>query len=123
MYALDVEVLSDFSCLDSIPPRLEVEANTENYETAALFARAGLSIATQVGFVLLTFVPVIRFVHSFEHSKTFTGSKSVGQDYRRARKLSLRRPISGLPGFGLVAGIIVALLAIVMMMITCGFCV
>jgi biopolymer transport protein ExbD len=121
VYELDVEVMSDFSCLDSIPPRLEVVANTENYETAALFARVGLSIATYIGFVLLTFVPIIRFLHSFEHSETVTESASVGQDCRWARKLPLRRPISGLPGFGLVGGIIYALIAIVMMMTTAAF--
>jgi biopolymer transport protein ExbD len=118
VYDLDVEVMSDFSCLDSIPPRLEVVANTENYETAALFVRAGLSICTYIGFVLLTFVPVIRFVHSFQHSKTVAESASVGQDFRWARKLPLRRSISGLPGFGLVAGIVFALTAMVMMMLT-----
>lgn len=40
---------------------------------------------------------------------------------RRARKLPLRRPISGLPGFGLVGGISYALIAIVMMMMTAAF--
>ncbi len=76
VYELDVEVMSDFSCLDSIPPRLAVVANTKNYETAALFARAGLSFATYIGFVLLTFVPIIRFVHSFGHSETVTEFRS-----------------------------------------------
>jgi hypothetical protein len=118
VYELDVEVMSDFSCLDSIPPRLEVVANTENYETAALFARVGLSFATYVGFVLLTFAPIIRFVHSFGHSEAVTESASVGQDCRWARKLPLRRPISGLPSFGLFGGILFALIATVMMMLT-----
>lgn len=121
VYELDVEVMSDFSCLDSIPPRLGIVANIENYETAALFARVGLSIATYIGFVLLTFVPIIRFLRSFEHSETVTESASVGQDFRWARKLPLRRPISGLPGFGLVGGIIYALIAIVMMLIPAAF--
>jgi biopolymer transport protein ExbD len=40
---------------------------------------------------------------------------------RRARRLPLRRPISGLPGFGLVGGISYALIAIVMMMMTAAF--
>src|SRR5450432_1671992 len=121
VYELDVEVMSDFSCLDSIPPRLEVVADTENYETAALFARVGLSIVTYIGFIALTFVPIIRFLHPFERSETVTESASVGQDFRWARKLPLRRPLSGLPGFGLVAGIGYALITIVMMMMTVAF--
>jgi biopolymer transport protein ExbD len=40
---------------------------------------------------------------------------------QRARKLPLRRPISGLPGLGLVGGISYALIAIVMMMMTVAF--
>ena len=121
VYELDVEVMSDFSCLNSIPPRLEIVADTENYEAAALFARVGLSIATYFGFALLTFVPVIRLVHSFEHPVAVTESTSVGQDFQWARKLSLRPPISGLPAFGLVAGIVFALTAVVMMMTMAGF--
>jgi hypothetical protein len=118
VYDLDVEVMSDFRCLDSIPPRLEVMADTERYETAALFMRVGLSIETYIGFVFLTFVPVIRFVHSFEHSETVTASTAVAQDFCWARKLPLRRPISGLPGFGLVGGIVFALTATAMIMLT-----
>ena len=120
VYELDLEVMSDFSCLDSILPHLEVVANTESYETAAFFTRAGLSLATYVGFVWLTFVPLIQFVHSCAHSKTLTEAESVGQDFRWAQKLPLRRQISGLPSFGLVAGIIFALVAMLMMMLT-GF--
>ena len=118
VYELDVEVISDFRCLDSIPPHLEVAANTENYEIGALFARVCLSIGTYIGFVVLTFVPIIRFVHSFEHSEAVTESASVGHDFGWARKLPLRRPISGLPGFGLIGGIVFALIAIVMMALT-----
>jgi biopolymer transport protein ExbD len=40
---------------------------------------------------------------------------------RCRRKLTLRRPISGLPGFGIVGGIIYALIAIVMMIMTVAF--
>jgi len=120
VYELDVEVMSDFSCLDPIPPRLKVVANTEYYETAALFARVGLSIVTYIGLISLTFVPIIRFVHSCEDSETVTESASVGQDFRWARKLPLRRPFSGLPSFGLVGGIVFALVAMVMM-IMMGF--
>ena len=117
VYELDVEVMSDFSCLDRLPPHLEVIANTDYYETAALFGRAGLSIVTYIGLVWLMFVPIIRFVHSFERSKTITESATVGQDLRWARKLPLQPQISGLPSFGLVAGIFYTLVAMLMMLL------
>lgn len=117
VYELDVEVMSDFRCLDPLPPHLKVAANTEYYETAALFVRAGLAIVTYIGVVWLTFVPMIRFVHSFEHSATITETTSVGQDFQWARKLPLQPQISGLPSFGLVGGIIYSLFAMLMMML------
>lgn len=121
VYELDVEMTSDFSCLDSIHPHLRVVASTENYEIGALFVRIGWAIGAYIGFIALTFVPVIRFAHSFEHSETVAESASLGQDFRWARKLPLRRPFSGLPGFGLVGGIIFAIIAIVMMIMTGAF--
>jgi biopolymer transport protein ExbD len=117
VYELDVEVMSDFHCLDPLPPHLEVVANTENYETAALFVRAGLAIVTYIGIVWLTFLPMIQFVHSFEHSETVTETASAGKDFQWARKLPLRSQISGLPSFGVVGGIIYALVAMLMMML------
>ena len=117
VYELDVEVMSDFSCLDRLPPHLEVIANTEYYETAALFGSAGLSIVTYIGVVWLIFVPIIRFVHPFQQSKTITESAVVGHDFQWARKLPLRPQISGLPSFGLVAGVFYGLLAMLMMLL------
>ena len=119
-YELDVEVMSDFTCLDGLPPRLRVVANTEHYETVSLFMRASLSCVTYIGFVCLIFVPIIRFVYSYGHAESDVGEAPVSQHFRWAQRLPLRRPISGLPGFGLVSCISFALIAAVMMVIT-GF--
>jgi biopolymer transport protein ExbD len=117
IYELDIEVMDDFSCLDQIPPHLEVVANTESYEAAASFARVGFSIITYIGLVCLMFVPMVRLVQSFEHSEKILESIVVGQDFRWARKLPLRPQISGLPSFGLVGVMIYAVVAMVMMML------
>jgi biopolymer transport protein ExbD len=46
---------------------------------------------------------------------------AVGQDFQWARRLPLRRPISGLPAFGLFGGMVFGILAILMMLLTAGF--
>jgi len=121
VYDLDVEVMSDFSCVDPAHPHLELAAQTENYESAAFAATLALLIGIYIGFALLIFVPIVRLVPSSDRSKAITESESIGQDFRRARKLPLRRPISGLPGFGLYAGMFFGLMALLQMLLTGGF--
>lgn len=122
VYELDVEVLTDFRCLDSIPPYLEIVALTENYEAAAFVLRAVLGFGIYVGGILLTFVPLIRFVYSWKRASTnntikIFESASRSQDFQWARRLPLRRPMSGPPAFGLIASIIFAILVMMMMIL------
>jgi len=122
VYDLDVEVLSDFSCLDPGHPRLRVIAITESYYMAASVLKALALIGMVLGVVMLTFLPVVqRLRKSQEETLTVTGSSVVGQDFRWARKRPLRRRISGLPAFGLFGGMVFGILAILMMLLTAGF--
>jgi biopolymer transport protein ExbD len=121
VYDLDLEVMSDFSCLDPVHPRLEIVAITENYESAAFGARPLLATGIYVGFALLIFGPIVGFVHSRVHSNKIADSISAGQDFQWSRKLPLRSRILGLPSFGLYGGAVFALLAILMMRLTVGF--
>ena len=122
VYDLDVEVLSDFSCLDPGHPRLRVIAITENYEIGASMVQGMALIWVVVGVVLLTFVPVVQLVGKpQEVALTVIGSKVGGPDFRWARKLPLRRRISGLPAFGLFGGMVFGLFAVLMMLLTMGF--
>jgi hypothetical protein len=89
MYDLDVEVLTDFSCLEPAYPHLELIAVTENYETAAFAASMLLAVGIYVGFVLLVFVPIVQVVRSLGHSNGVTDSATVGQDFQWARTLPL----------------------------------
>ena len=122
IYDLDVEVLSDFSCLDPGHPRLRVIAITENYETGASMVKGLALIWVVFGAVMLTFLPVVQLVRkSQEEAPSVTGSSVVGQDFRWARKRPLRRRISGFPAFGVFGGIVFGLLAVLMMLLTAGF--
>jgi len=120
-YELDVEVLSDFSCLDKGHPRLSVSAETGEYEDGVFLLKLAASVSAFIGVVLLAFLPSVRAVASREKIVRVTDSAAVGQDFQWARRLPLRRPISGLPAFGLFGGMVFALLALFMMLLTAGF--
>ena len=121
VYDLDLEVMSDFSCLDPAHRRLRVIATTDVYESLAFAARLTLAIGIYVGFALLIFGPIVRFAHCLDRSDKITESASVGQDFRWAQRLPLRRPISGLPAFGLFGGMVFGVLAVLVMLLTAGF--
>src|SRR5260370_30865887 len=86
----------------------------------------GHSLAV-VGVAVLLVPVVIRLGDSCAPDasmKMGEGLAYASVELRRQRcppKLPLRRPISGLPGFGIVGGIIYALIAIVMMIMTVAF--
>lgn len=117
-YELDLEVLNDFRCVDPIGPHLEIIANTENYESGAFALEVAAIVAVYIGFCSLVFVPVVRSMGQLEKRIDLADSATVGQNLQWAQKLPLRRPISGLPAFGLVGGMIFAILAMLMMLIT-----
>ena len=120
-YDLDIEVLCDFSCLDKGRPRLLVSAYTSDYDDGAFLLKLSASVSAFFGVALLAFLPAVRAVVSREEIAKVTDSAMVGQDFQRARRLPLRRQISGLPAFGLFGGMVFGLLALLMMLLTAGF--
>jgi len=121
VYDLDVEVLSDTSCLDPGHPRLRVFAQTENYEMPASMLKAVTVLSVFLGVVLLTFLPATRAVFSREESDSLTNPSAAGQNFQWAQRLPLRRPFGGLPAFGLFGAMMFGLLAVLMMLLTVGF--
>lgn len=117
-YELDLEVLSDFSCADSAGPHLEIIADTDNYETGAFLLKAIAVLAVGLGAYMLTFLPLVRLVGSRERAVTISDDVTAGANFQRERRLPLRRPIVGLPAFGLLAGMVFAILAIVVILLT-----
>jgi biopolymer transport protein ExbD len=80
-----------------------------------------------VGVALLIAPTLIRIAHTFAPGASLKMREGLARHsvelprQRQVRKPTLRRPISGLPNFGLVAGISYALIAIVMMVMSTAF--
>lgn len=101
--------------------QLSVWADTEDYNVGVFRLKVVAEIIAFIGLALLTFLPAVRAVVSREDIARATDSAAVGQDFQRVRRLPLRRPISGLPAFGLLGGMVFGLLALLMMLRTAGF--
>lgn len=120
-YDLDVHVLADASCLNANRPRLRVVTSRDDDSfyagvvlwTGAIFFVIGMSL------VVLDWRGGV--FKEAEQSAMVTNAPSVGQNFQWAQKLPLRRPIVGMPAFGLLAGMVFAILAMLMMMLTGAF--
>jgi biopolymer transport protein ExbD len=117
VYDLDVEVLADASCLNAGHPRLRVATSRTEYEFRAAVAQWPAALCVAVGASLLVLAGMGRIGTPSEKRLSITGSETVSQNFQWAQKLPLRRPISGLPGFGLVGGFMFAIFAMLMMML------
>jgi hypothetical protein len=120
LYNLDVHVLADASCLNANHPRLRVVTDRDDYDFYA-----GVLLWPSATFVVIGISLVIlawrgRVFRQLEEAATVTDSPTVGQNFQWAQTLPLRRPIVGIPAFGLLAGMVFAILAIVMMVLTGG---
>jgi biopolymer transport protein ExbD len=105
-YDLDVEVLSDASCLNPRHPRLRVWTEKSYYTDSTgpvqwlslLCAGAGMSLLVIFGHRQLR--------GRSARPASFALSESTGQHFHFAQKFQLTKKFSGLPPFGLVAAII-----------------
>ena len=120
-YELDLDIQSDSGCLDPGHPRLLVYTNKADYEDYAnpILWAAGLSVTLGASLLLLGVIACSTESHL--SSVRISNSESVGQHFQWAQKLPLRRPIVGVPPFGLLAGTVFAILAFLMMMLTGAF--
>jgi biopolymer transport protein ExbD len=120
-YDLDVHVLADASCLNANRPRLRVVTSRDDDSFYA-----GVLLWTDGAFVLVGLSLVVLGWRGgvFRESEQFaivTNAPSGGQHFQWAQKLPLRRPIVGIPSFGLLAGMVFAILVMLMMMLTGAF--
>jgi biopolymer transport protein ExbD len=120
-YDLDVHVLTDASCLNANRPRLRVVTSRDDDSFYA-----GVVLWTDAIFVVIGISLVVLDWRGgvFREPEQFaigTNAPNGGQHFQWAQKLPLRHPIVGVPSFGLLAGMVFAILAMLMMMLTGAF--
>jgi biopolymer transport protein ExbD len=120
-YDLDVHVLADASCLNANRPRLRVVTSRDNdsFYAGVLLWSSATFVVVGIGLVIVGWRGGV--FTDLEPSAVVTNAPSVGQNFQWAQKLPLRRPIVGMPAFGLLAGMVFAILAMLMMMLTGAF--
>lgn len=119
VYEMDLEVLNDAGCLDPGRPRLFISADTDWYDVTAFLLAGIASIGVFFGVVIAVFLPIVHAMGEAETKEIgIANSQTIGQNYQWARRLPLRRKISGLPSFGLVAAIFFSLVGLVVMFFT-----
>jgi len=102
-YELDLEVLSDTACLNPGHPRLLVytsKSDYEDYVTPTLWVSA-FGIALGAGLLALGLVAFSAELHP--RSTRISDSENIGQCFRWAQKLPLRKQFSSPPAFALLA--------------------
>ena len=117
-YDLDVHILADASCLNANRPRLRVVTSRDNdsFYAGVLLWSGAIFVVVGISLVILGWRRGV--LRELEQSAIITNTPIVGQNIQWAQKLPLRRPIVGMPAFGLLAGMVFAILAILMMMLT-----
>ena len=104
IYDLDLEVLSDKSCLDPGNPRLLVYTSKSNYEDYSTPILWGSALSVVLGASLLSLGCIAFLGERHPQNTRITDSESIGQCFQWAQKLTLRKQFSSLPAFALIAG-------------------
>lgn len=120
-YDLDVHILADASCLNANRPRLRVvtSRDDDSFYAGVLLWSGAIFVVVGISLVILGWRRGV--FREPEQSASVTNEPTVGQNFQWAQKLPLQRPIVGIPAFGLLAGMVFGILAILMMMLTGAF--
>ncbi|MFZ0964476.1 MAG: hypothetical protein WAO35_26735, partial [Terriglobia bacterium] len=103
VYALEVEVLSDASCLNSQHPRLRVSTSYDDYRYSTDPVLWLSALCAAIGMSLWILFGISRWHERSARAVSFALSDRVGQYFQWARKFHLKKVFTGLPSFGLVA--------------------
>lgn len=113
-YSLDIEVLSDASCLDARHPRITVRAAENSYEEWSTYVRWISFLLALAGLGLFG-----RLIGNLSSRRTARGEDlayiSITRDYYPSIPRPLPRIFSGLPSFGLVCSLFLSWLVIIHM--------
>ena len=117
VYDLDMEVLSDGSCLNPGYPRLKIFTDRDEYQggITALSWIAALSAAIGTSLVIIVVFAERKPVAT---KPILTGAASFGQHFQWAQKLPLRQPFSGFATFGILGVFIYFLFVVPVWVIT-----
>ena len=111
-YDLDLQVMSDSSCLDSGHPRLRIYTSKSDHEdetTPALWLSA---LAMIVGASMLVQFVLAHYRCRLIAATDITDSESVSQHFQWAQMLPLKPAFTALPSFGLICALVLSWLVI-----------
>lgn len=117
-YDLDLNILSDSSCLDSGHPRLEIYTNKISYIDTVdeLLIVSLTTFITGLSLIILRALPITRIAYT--RQLQLTDAPDFRQYYPYAQTLPLRRKFEGFSSFGLLATITSIVLLIPIWVIT-----
>lgn len=105
IYDLDLQVLSDGSCLSPRHPKLRIYTNKSEYEDSTTPVLWFSLLSTSAGTSLLAFFALGYYENRSLAITSITESESISPHFQWAQKLRLKPAISGLPSFGLVCAL------------------
>jgi biopolymer transport protein ExbD len=113
-YDLDLQVLSDSSCLNSGHPRLRIYTSKSDHAetTPALWLSA---LAMVVGASMLVRFALARHRCRLSSATDITDSESVSQHFQWAQMLALKPAFTTLPSFGLICTLVLSWLVMLHM--------
>ena len=104
-YDLDVEVLSDGSCLNPAHPRLQIFTSKYEYEESVTLWSWVTALCAAIGSSLIIIFVLGKFRNT-AIQPVLTGASSFDQHFQWAQKLPLRPPFRRPPHFGVVAAFV-----------------
>jgi len=107
-YDLDLEVLSDSSCLNSGHPRMKIYTSRSDYEDEATPALWLSALPMAVGTSLLGLFVLAHYRNRLSTATDITYSESIGQYFQWAQRLPLKPAFTALPFFGLVCALVLS---------------
>jgi len=116
-YRLEIEVLSDASCLDAAHPQVVVGTGPGLYSDLqdALWCLSLLMVLAGLGLLALNLVDIWRRRTEGQRAVIF---EQPGRDYSTwPLRFPPGKPISGLPQFGLVCALVVGIVMMVLLMV------
>ncbi len=120
IYDLDLQVLSDGSCLSPRHPKLRIYTNKSEYEDSTTPVLWFSLLSTSAGTSLLAFFALGYYENRSLAITNITESESISPHFQWAQKLRLKPAISGLPSFGLVCALFLSWLIMLHIVFSSG---